>query len=114
MPDLLQLTCLEGPCEGQTHSTTGTLMTVGRTARSKICVKDPSVSEKHAKIEWSGEGWLLQDLDSSNGTKVNGSHLEAGGKFPKKILYFIAHWTIHGLTKFSNTQIFYFANLLCT
>lgn len=80
MPDLLQLVCFEGPCEGVMFSKPSTVLTVGRTNRSKICVKDPSVSEKHAKIEWSGKGWFLQDLGSSNGTKVNGQSLQEDGQ----------------------------------
>ena len=79
VPDLLSLTCTQGVCEGTSFSKAGTVLSVGRTARSKICVKDPSISEKHAKFEWDGQNWLLQDLGSSNGTKVNGQSLEVEG-----------------------------------
>ena len=79
VPDLLLLNCIQGPCEGTAFSKAGTVLSVGRTARSKLCVKDPSISERHAKLEWEGENWVLQDLGSSNGTKVNGQRLNEGG-----------------------------------
>ena len=81
MPDLLQLTCLDGPCEGSEFAKLATVLTIGRTTRSKICIKDPSISEKHAKIEWDGQAWMLQDLGSSNGTKVNGTYLKEEGEY---------------------------------
>ena len=83
VPDLLLLTCTQGPCEGSSLSKAGTVLSVGRTGRSKICVKDPSVSEKHASFEWDGRNWLLQDLGSSNGTRINGESLATEGVLTK-------------------------------
>src|ERR1041385_6406267 len=37
-----------------------------------IVIDDPSVSNRHALLEMSGEIYRLKDLDSTNGTKVNG------------------------------------------
>jgi len=37
-----------------------------------IVIDDPSVSNRHAQLELSGETYRLKDLDSTNGTKVNG------------------------------------------
>jgi predicted component of type VI protein secretion system len=37
-----------------------------------IVIDDPSVSNRHALLELSGETYRLKDLDSTNGTKVNG------------------------------------------
>ena len=44
-----------------------------------MCVKDPSVSQKHAELVWTGAAWELTDLGSSNGTFVNGKELQEGG-----------------------------------
>jgi GAF domain-containing protein/FHA domain-containing protein len=38
---------------------------------------DPRVSARHARVEWTGRGWSLRDLDSKNGTFVAGR--PAGG-----------------------------------
>jgi FHA domain len=47
-------------------------ITIGRAADNMIVIDDPSVSNRHALLEISGETYRLKDLDSTNGTKVNG------------------------------------------
>jgi pSer/pThr/pTyr-binding forkhead associated (FHA) protein len=47
-------------------------ITVGRAPDNMIVIDDPSVSSRHAQLELSGETYRLKDLDSTNGTKVNG------------------------------------------
>ena len=46
----------------------------GRDAKCEIVIDHPDVSREHAEIRAipDGEGWLIRDLDSSNGTTVNG------------------------------------------
>lgn len=48
---------------------------VGRAAGHGLRVVDPCVSTTHASIRWTGVGWELQDLDSTNGTFCNGERL---------------------------------------
>ncbi|PIE04694.1 MAG: hypothetical protein CSA76_02830 [Spirochaetales bacterium] len=45
---------------------------VGRSQEADICLPDKRVSRKHAAIKWSGTGYTLTDLQSTNGTYVNG------------------------------------------
>src|ERR1700736_5822974 len=47
-------------------------ITIGRAADNMIVIDDPSVSNRHAQLELSGETYRLKDLDSTTGTKVNG------------------------------------------
>ena len=47
-------------------------ITVGRAQDNMIVIDDPSVSNRHALLEMSGDTYRLKDLDSTNGTKVNG------------------------------------------
>ena len=42
-----------------------------------FCLNEPGVSRLHAKIERDDTGFFITDLNSTNGTKVNGSLLEA-------------------------------------
>ena len=49
------------------------VMTIGRTAECEIRLTDTSVSRRHAEIRPSGDGWLVADLGSTNGTRVNGA-----------------------------------------
>jgi hypothetical protein len=37
-----------------------------------LVIDDPRVSARHARVEWTGRGWSLRDLDSKNGTFVAG------------------------------------------
>lgn len=42
-----------------------------------FCLNEPGVSRLHVKIEESDTGYLVTDLNSTNGTRVNGELLEA-------------------------------------
>jgi hypothetical protein len=46
--------------------------TIGRAAACDFTVPDESVSRWHARLERSDGGWLLCDLRSTNGTRLNG------------------------------------------
>jgi sigma-B regulation protein RsbU (phosphoserine phosphatase) len=45
---------------------------LGRGRRADIVVDDPSASRRHAQIELHGRDWQLHDLESANGTHLNG------------------------------------------
>src|SRR5438552_15598711 len=57
---------------GMVHELTDEVITVGRSSDNTIVIYDPSVSGRHAQLERSGETYRLKDLDSTNGTRVNG------------------------------------------
>jgi hypothetical protein len=48
------------------------LMTIGRRADQDIVLNDPSVSRTHARLQVTPDGVSIVDLDSTNGTLVNG------------------------------------------
>ncbi len=57
--------------------------TVGRSSDNNLVIDAPDVSRKHAKFEFSSGRLRVYDLNSTNGTRVNGdavriSDLEAG------------------------------------
>ncbi len=47
-------------------------VTVGRLPECDITVVDPNVSRQHAEIHARGDGFVVVDLGSTNGTRVNG------------------------------------------
>jgi len=51
---------------------TGTTFTIGRTHDCDLRIADLSVSRLHAQLRRGEDGWLLADLGSHNGTRVNG------------------------------------------
>src|SRR6266851_2260156 len=51
-------------------------ITIGRSARNDLCIPDPFASRVHAEVRREGDGYLLQDLGSANGTLYNGANVE--------------------------------------
>lgn len=46
-------------------------VSIGRSAPCELVISDdPDLSRRHARIFWSDSTWMLQDLDSSNGTFI--------------------------------------------
>ena len=52
------------------------IVTIGRSSTNAICLRAPGISKVHAKIEPCPEGFRLCDLDSTNGTLVNGAQIK--------------------------------------
>lgn len=50
---------------------------VGRSEKADIALDDSSVSRRHARFFHQQDGWFLEDLQSRNGTYLNGRRLEA-------------------------------------
>lgn len=50
----------------------GHRFTIGRDSGCDLVVTDLTVSRRHARFERAGNSWLLQDLGSMNGTRLNG------------------------------------------
>lgn len=53
------------------------VVTVGRKPESTLQMADPNVSRNHAEIRPHGNGWVLVDLGSTNGTRVNGTRVSS-------------------------------------
>jgi serine phosphatase RsbU (regulator of sigma subunit) len=56
------------PCDGET-----TL--IGRQSDCAVCLDDPAVSRRHARILHQGDHLVVEDLGSSNGTFLNGNRI---------------------------------------
>jgi hypothetical protein len=49
---------------------------IGRMPGCDVQLDDPSVSRRHARISQATNGWLIEDLGSTNGIMVNGASVD--------------------------------------
>ena len=70
------------------HELAEELITVGRGPDNAILIDHPSVSGQHAQLQRVGDIYRLKDLDSTNGTQVNGQRVnETALRFGDRIRF---------------------------
>jgi pSer/pThr/pTyr-binding forkhead associated (FHA) protein len=70
-----RLVITSGAKEGLELDLPGELLTIGRSGESGLVIRDDYTSTHHARLLLWNEGWMLQDLDSTNGTYLNGQRV---------------------------------------
>jgi two-component system cell cycle response regulator len=70
--DRASLVVLAGPRVGTLVRIEGRELIIGRSLRAELCVDDDGVSRHHARIRPGDGGIWIEDLESRNGTFVNG------------------------------------------
>lgn len=58
------------------HPIQGESVMVGRDRTCSIVLSHPAVSRRHARMTLNGSAWLLEDLQSANGTYVNNTRVD--------------------------------------
>ncbi len=53
----------------------GPVNTIGRSMDNDIPLNDSFLSGEHAILQWDGQSWVLEDLESTNGTRLNGQEV---------------------------------------
>ncbi|MGH9318081.1 MAG: sigma 54-interacting transcriptional regulator [Thermoanaerobaculia bacterium] len=66
------LVAVAGPLQGSVHPLEIDEVTAGRDASNSLVIADVSVSRKHSVLTREADGYRIADLDSLNGTFVNG------------------------------------------
>lgn len=61
---------------------------VGRSSENTVQIQHGSISRRHCEIRFSPEGVELRDLNSSNGTRVNGERISRQGVKPGDEIHF--------------------------
>jgi len=59
----------------QTFELTEERVTVGRVPDNQVQIEDGAVSSHHAELTRKGEDYAVRDLNSTNGTRVNGQRI---------------------------------------
>ncbi len=67
------LVVVEGHAAGMEYVLTAAYSVIGRDKDAGIMLKDPLVSRQHAVIIYHDGNYVIKDLDSTNGTHMNGA-----------------------------------------
>lgn len=72
---LKRLVITSGPKRGTEIELGSEPLSIGRARDSDVMIQDDYTSTRHARLlNWDG-AWMLQDLDSTNGTFINGERV---------------------------------------
>lgn len=69
------LIVLSGPEVGKMHKLESPQMTLGRAQENEMRINDVGISRRHARLVREGEGVYIEDMESANGTFLNGDRL---------------------------------------
>jgi pSer/pThr/pTyr-binding forkhead associated (FHA) protein len=50
---------------------------IGRSPAHHLSLADKAVSRDHAAISWEDDSYVIEDLQTTNGTKVNGTRVRS-------------------------------------
>ena len=67
---------LNGPQKGKSYQFDGNVAYIGRLPENEIQIKEKTVSRKHLRIMKKGDHFILRDLNSKNGTFIDGRALK--------------------------------------
>ncbi len=88
IPERMQasIVIVEGQVRGMEYAVTKTYTVIGRDKAADITPDDSHISRRHAVIVYLDGSYILKDLDSTNGTVMNGAfikqaNLRHGDKF---------------------------------
>lgn len=73
-----RLVAICGPLAGRTFYLDQPVVSIGRRAANDIGLQDRFVSRHHCMIRRDGQQHMIEDLNSANGTYVNGERVKAG------------------------------------
>ena len=76
------LVVLEGDDKGKKYSLNKNITNIGKKEDNDIILSDKAISRQHAEIEYKSDSFLLKDLESTNGTYVNGTRVKAAYLLP--------------------------------
>lgn len=72
------VTVIEGDKQGVHRRLTGELVVIGRKG-ADLDIDDKAVSRRHCELSLGEDGWRIKDLESLNGTLVNGEKITEAG-----------------------------------
>ena len=83
---MLKLVALSEGYTGRSHQLTVDRTTVGRVDGNSFTIPEPSVSSHHCEVLLKGSDVVIKDLNSTNGTFINGKRVTEDVLKPGQIL----------------------------
>ena len=77
-----RLVITSGPKEGMELPLSRVPLTVGRANESGLVIRDDYTSTHHARLMLLNDSWVIQDLDSTNGTYLDGMRVVVPTQIP--------------------------------
>ncbi len=77
-----RLVLTDGPKAGLEIELPDEELTIGRSSDSGLIIRDDFTSSHHARLLHWPTGWVIQDLDSTNGTFLDGARVHAPTPVP--------------------------------
>lgn len=71
-----QLVVIEGPSKNKKITLNKNKITIGKRDNNDFILEDKTVSRNHLEIEYASDSFILRDLNSTNGTYLNGSKVK--------------------------------------
>ena len=71
-----RLLVISGARSGEAFPIAGRELSIGRDQANDVCLDDPAASRRHCLVRREGERFWVADLNSFNGTLVNGAHVQ--------------------------------------
>ncbi len=83
---MAKLSGMSGDFKGREYPIEQGEITIGRKADNTILLDHPTISSHHCRILRNGDACVLQDLDSTNGTRVNSRDVKESALHHKDLI----------------------------
>jgi len=80
-----RLVITSGPREGMAIDLPEEQLTIGRSSESGLVIRDDYTSTHHARLMLWNDQWVVQDLDSTNGTYLDGERVTLPTPIPPNV-----------------------------
>ncbi|MBP5227075.1 MAG: sigma 54-interacting transcriptional regulator [Kiritimatiellae bacterium] len=77
-----KLLVISGPLQGHEFVVNHDIFTIGSSDHNDLTIRDSTVSKRHCEISVEQSGYLIRDLDSTNGTLVQGVRISSAHLAP--------------------------------
>ncbi|MCH2174909.1 MAG: ATP-binding protein [Lentisphaeria bacterium] len=84
-PSNFSFKVISGPEEGKVFPLGRDIITIGRSSMADIFLNDHMLSRKHIQLRFEEQGWMIEDLNSTNGTWITGDRLYSEQFLPPEV-----------------------------